>query len=213
MVASRCRAAARDSPGRAVTVTSSRATSAPSCERARSTQVAEPPAGEPEHVGSTREKLRAMLGEHKLDHRIVELETSQTSLPVVEIFSASGMEEMDINLRDMFGNLFPRKKKRRKVKVPEALELLTHEEAQKLIDMDKVTKLAVKRVEQSGIIFLDELDKVAGREGAHGPDKISLTSFIAIAKQADLVGWGRSSCHDSQSPLPCPFWVSTRRSV
>jgi ATP-dependent HslUV protease ATP-binding subunit HslU len=133
-------------------------------------QVAEPLTGEPEQAGSTREKLRTMLREHKLDHRIVELETSQTSLPVVEIFSASGIEEMDINLRDMFGNLFPGKKKRRKVKVPEALELLTHEEAQKLIDMDKVTKLAVKRVEQSGIIFLDELDKVAGREGTHGPD-------------------------------------------
>jgi ATP-dependent HslUV protease ATP-binding subunit HslU len=88
----------------------------------------------------------------------------------VEIFSASGMEEMDINIRDMFGNLFPQRRKRRKVKIPEALTILFHEEAQKLVDMDKVVRLAVDRVEQSGIIFLDEIDKIAGRESIHGPD-------------------------------------------
>jgi ATP-dependent HslUV protease ATP-binding subunit HslU len=80
------------------------------------------------------------------------------------------MEEMDINLRDMFGNLFPQKRKRRRVKIPEALSILSHEEAQKLVDMDKVVRLAIERVEQSGIIFLDEIDKIAGRESVHGPD-------------------------------------------
>jgi ATP-dependent HslUV protease ATP-binding subunit HslU len=80
------------------------------------------------------------------------------------------MEEMDINIRDMFGNLFPQRRKRRKVKIPEALTILFHEEAQKLVDMDKVVRLAIDRVEQSGIIFLDEIDKIAGRETVHGPD-------------------------------------------
>jgi len=88
----------------------------------------------------------------------------------VEIFSASGMEEMDINLRDMFGNLFPQRRKTRRVKIPEALTILFHEEAQKLVDMDNVVRLAIERVEQSGIIFLDEIDKIAGRESLHGPD-------------------------------------------
>jgi ATP-dependent HslUV protease ATP-binding subunit HslU len=80
------------------------------------------------------------------------------------------MEEMDINIKEMFGSLFPKKKKRRKVKVSEALTLLTQEEAQRLIDMDSVVKQAIDRVEQSGIIFLDEIDKIAGRETAYGPD-------------------------------------------
>jgi ATP-dependent HslUV protease ATP-binding subunit HslU len=89
---------------------------------------------------------------------------------MVEIFSAAGLEEMDLNIRDMFGNIFPKKKKQRKVKIPEALEILTQEEAQRLVDMDRVTKMAIERVEQSGIIFLDEIDKIAGRETGHGPD-------------------------------------------
>ncbi len=89
---------------------------------------------------------------------------------MVEIFSGSGMEEMDVQIKDMFGNLFPKKRKRRKVKVPEAMEILVQEEAQRLIDMDRVVKDALDRVQHSGIIFLDELDKVAGREHAHGPD-------------------------------------------
>jgi ATP-dependent HslUV protease ATP-binding subunit HslU len=88
----------------------------------------------------------------------------------VEIFSASGLEEMDVNIKDMFGSLFPKKKKQRKVKVPEALTILTQEEAYKLIDMDSVIKQAIERVEQSGIIFLDEVDKIAGRETTLGPD-------------------------------------------
>jgi ATP-dependent HslUV protease ATP-binding subunit HslU len=89
---------------------------------------------------------------------------------MIEIFSAAGMEDMGLNVRDMLGNVFPQKKKIRTVKVPEALEILAEEEAQKLIDMDKVTKTALERVEQSGIIFLDEIDKIVGSDGSHGPD-------------------------------------------
>jgi len=119
---------------------------------------------------STREKLHRMLKDGKLDEREVELEVTQQNTPVVEVFSASGLEDMDINIKDMFGNMFPKKTKKRKVKIPEAIELIAKEEAQKLIDMDNVTKLAVQRVEQSGIIFLDEIDKVASRDQGHGPD-------------------------------------------
>jgi len=119
---------------------------------------------------STRDKLRTMLRQGKMDEREVELEITQQNVPVVEIFSASGLEEMDVNLKDMFGNMFPKKTKKRKVKIPEAREIIAQEEAQKLIDMEKVTKMAVLRVEQSGIIFLDELDKVATRDQGHGPD-------------------------------------------
>jgi ATP-dependent HslUV protease ATP-binding subunit HslU len=100
----------------------------------------------------------------------VEVEIVDRTLPIVEVFSASGLEEMDINIKDMFGGLFPKKKKQRKVKVPEALIILSQEEAHKLIDMDTVIKQAVERVEQSGIIFLDEIDKIAGRESTFGPD-------------------------------------------
>ena len=119
---------------------------------------------------TTREKLRKLLRENKLDERIVELETAQRAVPVVEIFSAAGMEEMDINVKDMFGNLFPKKTRKRKVKISEALDIIAQEEAQRLIDMDKVTKLAIEKVEQYGIIFLDEIDKVVGKDGSHGPD-------------------------------------------
>jgi ATP-dependent HslUV protease ATP-binding subunit HslU len=119
---------------------------------------------------ATREKLRKLLKAGKLNEKYVDVEVVDRALPIVEIFSASGMEEMDINLKEMVGNLFPKKKKQRKVKVPEALSLLAQEEAQKLIDMDQVIKQAIERVEQSGIIFLDELDKIAGRESNYGPD-------------------------------------------
>jgi len=119
---------------------------------------------------TTREKLRKLLREHKLDERVVDLETTQRAIPIVEIFSGSGMEEMDINVKDMFGNLFPKKTRKRKAKISEAIEIITQEEAQRLIDMDKVTKQAIERVEQSGIIFLDEIDKVVGKDTAHGPD-------------------------------------------
>jgi ATP-dependent HslUV protease ATP-binding subunit HslU len=134
-----------------------------------------PPAGkgqskEGDERQATREKLRKLLKTGKLDQKYVEVETVDRNLPVVEIFSASGLEEMDINIKDMFGSLFPKKKKQRKVKVPEALQVLSQEEAQKLIDMDSVVKLAIERVEQSGIIFIDEIDKIAGRESTYGPD-------------------------------------------
>ena len=124
--------------------------------------------GEDQQV--TREKLRKLLKVGKLNEKYVEVEIVDRNLPIVEIFSASGLEEMDINVKDMFGSLFPKKKKQRKVKVPEALTILSQEEAQKLIDMDSVIKQAVERIEQSGIIFLDEIDKIAGRESTFGPD-------------------------------------------
>jgi ATP-dependent HslUV protease ATP-binding subunit HslU len=125
---------------------------------------------EAESQAETREKLRAMLLDGKFDQREIELEITQQNIPMVEIFSASGLEEMDINIKDMFGNLLPKKTKKRKVKVPEARDIIAKEEAQKLIDMDRVTSMAVQRVEQSGIIFLDEIDKIASRESGHGPD-------------------------------------------
>jgi ATP-dependent HslUV protease ATP-binding subunit HslU len=125
---------------------------------------------EGEDQRATREKLRKLLKAGKLNDKYVEVEIVDRNLPIVEIFSASGLEEMDINIKDMFGNLFPKKKKQRKVKVPEALTILSQEEAYKLIDMDSVIKQAVERVEQSGIIFLDEIDKIAGRESTFGPD-------------------------------------------
>jgi ATP-dependent HslUV protease ATP-binding subunit HslU len=118
----------------------------------------------------TRERLRKLLREGKLDERLVEIEVSERALPVVEVFSTAGLEEVDFNIKDMLSGLFPKKTKRRKVKVPEALEILVEEEAQKLIDMDKVVKQAIQRVEQSGIIFFDELDKIASREQSYGPD-------------------------------------------
>ena len=120
---------------------------------------------------ATREKLRKLLHDGKLDERMVELEIAEPrSGPMIEIFSAAGMEDMGLNLKDMLGNMMPQKKKRRNVKVPEALEIIASEEAQKLIDMDKVTKTALDRVEQSGIIFLDEIDKIVGGDSQHGPD-------------------------------------------
>jgi ATP-dependent HslUV protease ATP-binding subunit HslU len=119
---------------------------------------------------ATKEKFRAYLREGKLDNRQVELEVPERSFPMIEVISGAGVEDIDINLKDMLGNIFPQRRKLRKVDVPEALEILTAEEADKLIDMDKVTKEALERVEQSGIIFLDELDKITGRETVAGPD-------------------------------------------
>ncbi|MCX5893025.1 MAG: ATP-dependent protease ATPase subunit HslU, partial [Deltaproteobacteria bacterium] len=119
---------------------------------------------------TTREKFRAMLRDGKLEDRFVELETTQRNTPVVEIFSAAGMEEMDFNLKDMLGNMFPGKTKQRKVKVSEARELLLQEESSRLIDMDRVVEEARRKVEQHGIIFLDEIDKIVGRDHGRGPD-------------------------------------------
>ena len=118
----------------------------------------------------TRERFRKMLRDGKLDQRMVELELAQRQVPIVEIFSNAGMEDMDFNMKDMFNSILPKKTKRRKVSVAEGLELLAEEESQKLVDMDKVSGLAVERVEQAGIVFLDEIDKIAGRESTHGPD-------------------------------------------
>jgi ATP-dependent HslUV protease ATP-binding subunit HslU len=123
-----------------------------------------------EESSSTREKLRSMLRRGKLENRYVDLDVSDRSMPMVEIFSNVGMEEMGINFKDMLGGMFPKGTKRRRVKVPEAMEILAQDEAQDLVDMDKVIKQAIARVEQSGIIFLDEIDKIAGKNGAHGPD-------------------------------------------
>lgn len=119
----------------------------------------------------TREKFRKMLRNGKLDDREVEIETQASTLPVVEIFSPGGMEEMDINLKDMMSNFFPGKTKRRRVKVPEALNTLLQEELNRLLDNEKVVKKAKQRVEQTGIVFVDELDKIANAHAsAHGPD-------------------------------------------
>ncbi|MFC1815070.1 ATP-dependent protease ATPase subunit HslU [Thermodesulfobacteriota bacterium] len=131
---------------------------------------AEVPITPVEDSNSTREKLRSMLRAGKLDNRFVDLDVSERAMPVVEIFSNVGMEEMGINFKDMFGSLMPKSTKKRKVKVPEAMEILAHEEAQSLVDMDKVITKAIEKVEQSGIIFLDEIDKIAGSNGGHGPD-------------------------------------------
>ena len=119
---------------------------------------------------STREKLRSMLRGGKLDNRYVDFDVTDRSLPMVEIFSNIGMEEMGINFKDMLGGILPKGTKRRKVKVPEAMEILAQEEAQGLVDMDRVVQEAIVKVEQSGIIFLDEIDKIAGNNAAHGPD-------------------------------------------
>ena len=125
----------------------------------------------PNYHDATREKLRQLLRSGKLDERVVELETaSRGNLPVIEVMSATGVEEMEFNIKEMFGNMFPKKTKKQKMKIPEALEAVTQEESQRLIDMDQVTRMAKERVEQSGIIFIDEIDKVTGRESYSGPD-------------------------------------------
>ncbi len=118
----------------------------------------------------TREKLRQQLREGKLDDRTVEIEVRERNFPSFEIISNQGVEEMDVNIKDMLPNLFGQRTKKRKMKVNEAFEYLIQEEEQRLIDMDQVTRTAIDRVEDSGIIFLDEIDKIAGREGGHGPD-------------------------------------------
>ena len=123
-----------------------------------------------EHQDTTRSKLRLKLREGKLDNRYVEIEVKERGLPVGIISNVGGMEDLENNLREMLGGLLPGKKKNRRMKVSEAMKFLAHEEAQKLIDMDEVTKEAITRTEQSGIVFLDEIDKIAGREKSMGPD-------------------------------------------
>ncbi|SPF56331.1 molecular chaperone and ATPase component of HslUV protease [Candidatus Sulfopaludibacter sp. SbA4] len=129
-----------------------------------------PPQPEPsESVERTREKLRERLRDGKLDERLVELDVKDRA-PTLEVTTNAGIEEMGINLKDMLPSLFGQKTRRRKMRVAEALDYLVQEEEQKLIDMDQVTRVALERVESSGIIFLDEIDKIAGRESGHGPD-------------------------------------------
>ena len=125
---------------------------------------------EPTDANSTREKLRRLLRNGKLDERYVELEVTDKSSPLVEIFSGTGLEELDMNVKEVFGQILPSKTKKRRVKVKEAVEILTQQESQKLIDFDKVVEEAMRRTEQNGIIFLDELDKIVGTESGAGPD-------------------------------------------
>ena len=121
----------------------------------------------------TREKLRQQFREGRLDERMVELDVRDRNMPSFEFMSTQGPEEMDMNLKDMLPGLFGQRTKKRKMKVAEAFEYLVQEEEGRLIDMDQVTRLAVERVEDSGMVFLDEIDKIAGREGGHGPDVIA----------------------------------------
>jgi ATP-dependent HslUV protease ATP-binding subunit HslU len=133
---------------------------------------APPTSATTQETESTRERFRKMLREGKLDDREVEMEVTQApSMPTIEVFSNTGMDEMESNLRDAFGKIFPRKGRMRKLKVPEAFKILQSEAVEDLIDMDKVTRKAVAKTEQSGIIFLDEIDKIASRQGGgHGPE-------------------------------------------
>ncbi len=129
------------------------------------------PVHEPdEEEDQTRQKLRDLLRAGKLDDRQVELEITAQAFPMIEVVSSGGLEEMGMNIKEMFGNLLPKQKKKRKVRVTEALKVLIQDEVSKLIDMEVVIRKAVQRVEQNGIVFLDEIDKVAGRETGHGPD-------------------------------------------
>jgi ATP-dependent HslUV protease ATP-binding subunit HslU len=123
-----------------------------------------------EQTQRTREKLRLQLREGKLDQRMVDLEVRERAIPSFEIISNQGVEEMDVNIKDMLSGMFGQQKKKRKMSVADAFEYLIQEEENKLIDMDQVTRVAVERAEQMGIIFVDEIDKVAGRESGHGPD-------------------------------------------
>jgi ATP-dependent HslUV protease ATP-binding subunit HslU len=128
-------------------------------------------AGQREQAQRTREKLRAQLREGKLDQRMVDLEVRERAMPSFEIVSNQGVDEMDVGkLQDMFSGMFGQQKKKRKMSVADAFEYLIQEEENKLLDMDQVTRVAVERAEQMGIIFIDEIDKVAGRESGHGPD-------------------------------------------
>ena len=127
--------------------------------------------GEHERTNRTRERFREMLRDGKLDEREVEVEVANDASPMLQVFGPMGMEEMGVNLQEMFGNLGGKRRKKRRVNVREAFDLLTQEEASKLIDMEDVKRDALERVQQSGIVFIDEIDKVAGgQRSAGGPD-------------------------------------------
>ncbi len=122
----------------------------------------------------TREKLRKLLRGGHLSDREVEIEVSAQSMPMVEVFTPQGMEEMGLNMKELFNQIMPKKTRQRTVKIPEALEILTQEEAARLVDMENVTHDAIRRAEQSGIVFIDEIDKIAGREaGRGGPERLA----------------------------------------
>src|SRR3954468_16649044 len=123
-----------------------------------------------EQAQRTREKLREQLRDGRLDHKQLEIDVREKSFPSFEIIAGSSVEEVDINVKDMLPGLFQGRTRKRRVPVPEALDALRQEEEQKLVDMDSVARAAVERVQEAGIIFVDEIDKVAGREGGHGPD-------------------------------------------
>jgi ATP-dependent HslUV protease ATP-binding subunit HslU len=123
-----------------------------------------------EQAQRTREKLREQLRDGRLDHKQIDIEVRERSFPSFEIIAGSSVEEVDINVKDMLPGLFQGRTRKRRLPVPEALDALRQEEEQKLVDMDSVARAAVDRVQQAGIIFIDEIDKVAGREGGHGPD-------------------------------------------
>jgi len=128
--------------------------------------------GDDEQYRKTREKLKEMLEKGELEDRVIEITVQQTAMPVMQVFGPAGIEEMGLNLTELLENAFPRKKKAQKVTVEEARKIFAQEEAQKLIDMDAVVKEAIRRVEESGIVFIDEIDKIAVRstEGRGGPD-------------------------------------------
>ena len=125
---------------------------------------------DPKESSTTRDKLRRLLRMGELNERMVDIETQDTQMPNMQVFGPQGPEEMGFNIKEMFGNIFPKKTKHRRMKVSEAKELLIEIEAEKLVDMDKVQALAKERTEQNGIIFIDEIDKIASREGGHGPE-------------------------------------------
>lgn len=125
---------------------------------------------DPKGIGDQREILRQKIARMELEDALVEIEVEEKTPSFLEVFSGSGVEEMGVNLHEMFGNMMPKNRKKRSVTVEEARKILTFEEAQKLVDMDEVHREAIKRVEEDGIIFLDEIDKIAGREDGHGPD-------------------------------------------
>ena len=125
---------------------------------------------EPESISSTREKFRAQLRDGRLDKRVVDVEATDSSMPSFEIIAGSSTEDIDVKMKDMLPGLFQGRNRKRRLRVPEAIEHLAREEEQKLVDIESVSRLAIERVEQAGIIFVDEIDKIAGREGAQGPD-------------------------------------------
>jgi ATP-dependent HslUV protease ATP-binding subunit HslU len=142
----------------------------PSSKATNVDQIEDTPSAAQEAQSRTREKLRQQLREGRLDSRIVEIEVREKNFPSFEIYTNQGIEEMDINIKDMMPGLFGNRTKSRKLRVDEAMEYLIQEEESKLVDMDQVARIALERIEQGGIIFLDEIDKIAGRESGHGPD-------------------------------------------